>query len=184
MSKITTVAFVASLLLAAGAGHAQQPPEMPAPEKEHQWLGQLVGEWDTEGEVVIAPDQAPLKCKGTEVVRSLGGFWVISESETTMMEMPMKGVMTIGYDPEKEKYTGTWIDSMSSHLWKYEGSVDEAGKTLTLLTEGPNPMAPDQTAKYREVIEVKDQDHKVFTSSIEMDGQWHTFMTIHYHRKK
>lgn len=183
MRKPLTIAFVVSLVVASAA-RAQQPPELPAPQKEHAWLQQLVGEWDTEGEAIMGPDQPPVKCKGTETVRELGGFWVISESDMTMMEFPMKGVLTLGYDPKSEKYVGTWIDSVSSHMWRYEGTLDETQKTLTLLTEGPNPMAPTETAKYREVLEIKDKDHKVFSSSIQMDGQWHTFVTIHYHRKK
>jgi hypothetical protein len=184
MNQIRIVSLSLVIAVAASAAQAQQPPEMPGPEEEHAWLQQLVGEWDTEGEVTMGPDQPPMKCKGTATTRSLGGFWVISESGMTMMEFPMKGVMTLGYDPKSEKYIGTWIDSVSSYMWKYEGTLDEDQKKLTLLTEGPNPMAPTETANYREVFEIKDKDHKVFTSSIEMDGQWHTFVTIHYHRKK
>ena len=39
-------------------------------------------------------------------------------------------------------------------------------------------------AKYRETLEVKDKGHKVYTSSIEKDGKWTTFLTIKYTRKK
>jgi glyoxylate utilization-related uncharacterized protein len=93
--------------------------------------------------------------------------------------------MTLGYDPEKQQYVGTWIDSMSHYLWRYEGSVDDASRVLTLEAEGPSMAAPGTTARYRETFEIKDKDHKVFTSSIEVEpGQWHTFMTVHYHRKK
>ncbi len=101
------------------------------------------------------------------------------------MEMPMTGVMTLGYDPEKKKYVGTWVDSMTSHLWRYEGTVDAAGKVLTLDTEGPNPAAPGKTAKFKERIEFKSKDHKVFTSSMQGDdGEWVTFMTMNSKRKK
>jgi hypothetical protein len=175
---------IATLVLASFA-LAQDPPAMPKPVKEHEWLQQWVGEWEGEAEMMSAPDQPPTKNKGTESARSLGGFWILSEVKADMMGMPFTGVMTVGYDPEKKKYVGTWVDSMGSHLWKYEGSVDKDGKTLILETEGPNPQAPGKTAKYRETMEFKDKDHKVFTSSmLGEDGKWVTFLTVKYTRKK
>ena len=168
----------------AAASDVPGLPQMPEPTKEHAWLHQAVGEWDTEGEANMGPGQPAIKCTGTETVRALGKFWTITENTTTMMEMPMTGVMTLGYDPEKKKYIGTWVDSMTSHLWHYEGTVDAAGKVLTLEAEGPNPAAPGTTAKFRERIEFKSKDHKVFTSSMESDGQWVTFVTMNAKRKK
>ena len=73
---------------------------------------------------------------------------------------------------------------MNNYLWKYEGTVNEEGKTLTLETEGPCPMKPGKLSKFKEVIEFKSKDHKVFTSSMqEDDGKWSTMMTIHYRKK-
>jgi hypothetical protein len=183
--KVSALAGVVVLLLAgAAACQAQEAPEMPAPEKEHEWLAQLVGEWNSEGEVQMAPGQPPIKCQGTESVRAIGGFWIIATNNGTFMEMPTTGVLTLGYDPEQKKYVGTWVDSMTSYLWKYEGAVDDSGKILTLLAEGPNPMAPGQTMKFRDMIELKSKDHKVLTSSVQTDdGQWQTFMTMNYRRK-
>lgn len=42
------------------------------PQKEHQWLQKLVGEWRYETEALMGPDQPPVKSTGTETVRSLG----------------------------------------------------------------------------------------------------------------
>ena len=47
------------------------------PQKEHQWLQKLVGEWTYETEATMGPDQPPEKFKGTESVRSLGGLWIL-----------------------------------------------------------------------------------------------------------
>ena len=46
--------------------------------------------------------------------------------------------MTLGFDPQKGGYVGTWIGSMTSFLWIYRGTLDRAEKILTLDTEGPN----------------------------------------------
>ncbi|TXT39001.1 MAG: ribulose kinase [Planctomycetota bacterium] len=54
------------------------------PQKEHQWLQRLVGEWTFEAECSMGPDQPPMKSTGSEVVRSLGGLWTIGEGQGEM----------------------------------------------------------------------------------------------------
>ena len=97
---------------------------------------------------------------------------------------PFTGNLTLGYDPDKKKYVGTWFDSMSSYLWQYQGTVDASGKTLTLETEGPSHDMPGQIVKDRETTEIKSKDHKVFTSVRQKDGKWVTGLTINYRRRK
>src|SRR5262245_8931413 len=108
------------------------------PQKEHQWLDKLVGEWTSQAEMSMGPDQPPQTFKGTDSVRSLGGFWVMCEGRG---EMPGGGtattMMTLGYDPVKQRYVGTFIGSMMAHMWVYEGTVDTGGMVLTLDTVGP-----------------------------------------------
>jgi hypothetical protein len=177
---MTTFVTVAVLTLAAG-----DPPAMPTPTKEHAWLNQLAGEWVCEAEAVMEPGKPPIKCKGTESVRSLGGFWTVGELKSEMMGVPMTGVMTLGYDAKLKKYVGTWVCSADGHLWKYEGTLDAAGKVLTLDTEGPDMTDPTRTAKMKDVIELKGPDQKVLTSHVQgPDGKWVRFMTLTAKRKK
>ena len=160
--------------------------EMKAePQKEHQWLQRLVGEWTYETEATIEPGKPPEKATGTESVRSLGGLWILAEGQG---EMPGGGaattLMTLGYDPRKKRYVGTWIGSMMTHLWVYDGALDAAGRVLTLESEGPGMAAEGKMAKYRDVIELKSDDHRVLTSHVlGDDGKWHAFMTAHYRRR-
>jgi uncharacterized protein DUF1579 len=155
-------------------------------QKEHQWLDKLVGEWTSEAEMNMGPDKPAEKCLGTETVRSLGGLWTVAEGQG---EMPGGGtatmIMTLGYDPQRKRYVGTWIGSMMTHLWIYDGALDAAEKVLTLETEGPNFSAGGKMAKYRDVIEFKSDDHRLLTShTLGDDGEWHQFMTANYRRKK
>jgi hypothetical protein len=185
MKGFTFACIAVSLLFGFGVAHAQEAPKLPAPQKEHEWLKLLVGEWESESECIAEPGKPPVKAKGTESARSLGGFWVLGEGKSEMGGMKFSNVLTIGYDPEKKKYVGTWVDSLTSVLWKYEGTVDATGKILTLETEGPCPMAPGKISKFKEVIEFKTPDHKVFTSSMQGDdGKWVTFVTVNSKRKK
>jgi len=179
MKFIVAAGGLAALLAGVAAGGAQEGHKSPVPTKEHEWLKQIVGEWDTEGEITMEPGKPPMKTKGAESGRMIGGFWAMLETKAEFT-----GILTLGYDPEKKKYVGTWVDSTSGHLWTYTGSVDAAGKMLTLDSEGPTNEGPGKTAKYRETIEIKDKDHKVFTSSIEKDGKWVTPLTVKYQRKK
>ncbi|MGH8587344.1 MAG: DUF1579 family protein, partial [Gammaproteobacteria bacterium] len=72
-----------------------------------------------------------------------------------------------------------------SYLWVYDGSMDAAEKRLTLNAEGPSCADDGKSAKYRDVIEVKSDDHRVMTShTLGDDGKWHEFMTVSYRRKK
>ena len=177
----TTTAMLAALLLAPALG-AQDGPPMPKPTKEHEWLQQLVGEWTTDGECTGPPGQPAIKMKGTESVRSVGGFWIHGEMKSEIMGMAFTGLLTLGYDEKGKKYVGTWVDNMGGHLWTYEGKAD--GKVLTLESVGPTMEDPTKMTKYRETVEIKSADHRVFTSAHEKDGKFVTFMTIQYHRKK
>ena len=91
---------------------------------------------------------------------------------------------TLGYDPQAKKYVGSWVCSMEGYLWKYEGTVDASGKVLTLNTEGPSMSSPGKMAKMKDVLEIKDKDHKVLKSYMQgPDGKWVQFMTINARRK-
>ena len=117
-------------------------------------------------------------------MRSLGGLWILAEGQG---ELPGGGaattLLTLGYDPQQQRYVGTWIGSMMTHLWVYAGALDAAQRVLTLDTEGPNMAAPGTMAKYRDVIEFTSADHRVLTSYLlGEDGHWRGFMTATYRR--
>ena len=180
--NLFSAVFALSLLCATAS--AQQQPEMPGPEKEHQWLHKFVGEWTTTSKGSMGPDLPPMECTGTIDSRMLGEFWVLNEMQGTPQGVPMRGLQTIGYDPAKKKYVGTWVDSMMSHMWIYEGSVDESGKKLTLEADGPNFMADGKLTKFRDAYELKAPDHIIVTSSmLGEDDKWITFMTGDSKRK-
>lgn len=157
------------------------------PQREHKWLQKLIGEWTWEGECAMGPDQPPWKSTGTERVRGIGDMWVVGEGES---DMPDGGralnIMTLGYDPQKKHFIGTFIASVMTHLWVYErGELDEAERVLTLHAEGPS-MSPDEKGKmaqYRDVIELKSDDHRTLTAFVRgEDGTWTQFMQAHYRR--
>ncbi len=87
---------------------------------EHRWLQKLVGKWMAEGE---GGDGAghPAEVEDSEQVGARGRrLWVQGRSEG---EMPGCGhavtVMTLGYDPTRKHFVGTFIGSMMTHMWVY-----------------------------------------------------------------
>lgn len=156
------------------------------PQKEHRWLAKLVGEWTMEGEAIMEPGQPPEKSTGTETVRSIGDIWFVGEGQGDMPDgTPATMLITLGYDTQKNRFLGTWIGSMMTHLWIYDGELDAAERVLTLNAEGPTMTGDGRMARFRDVIEFKSDDHRVLTSHMQgEDGQWQQIMTANYRRKR
>ncbi len=155
------------------------------PLPQHHWLEQLLGEWSFEGNSQMQPGEPPMTFTGTEKVRSIGGLWFVAESSG---DMPGGGtasmIMTLGYDPTKNRYVGTWLGSMMTYLWVYEGTLDASGQRLVLESEGPSMSTPGTLARSRDIIEIKDAGQRMQHSEVlGDDGQWHPMMEITYRKK-
>jgi hypothetical protein len=158
--------------------------DLPKPEAQHNWLQKFIGKWSFDSECNMGPDQPPGKFSGTCETRTLGGLWIIIDQAG---EMPGGGIgrslLTLGYDPAKKKFVGTFVGGMMTNLWVYEGSLDAAEKVLTLDTEGPNFTGPG-LAKYQDIITVVDDNHHILSSQTQgEDGKWVPFMKADYRRK-
>lgn len=160
---------------------------MPAkPQAEHAWLQKLLGDWTFESECAGEPGQPGQKFHGSEHTKALGDLWIIGEGEG---DMPGGGrakmLITLGYDPNRRAFVGSWLGSMMTHLWVYEGQLDEAKRVLTLNAQGPSFTDPTKLAKYQDIIEIISDDHRTLTSrTLGDDGKWTQFMTAHYRRRK
>ena len=163
---------------------AQQAAHMQAsPEKQHLWLQKLVGQWTFETD---ASTPASEKAIGTERVRQVGDLWVVAEGEGRMPDgNAATTLMALGYDPAKGRFVGTWIGSMMTHLWVYDGELDPAARVLTLQSEGPSMTGDGPLAKYQDIVEFMSDDHRVLTARSQAPGgAWQQLMMVHYRRKK
>lgn len=157
------------------------------PRAEHRWLQKLIGEWTYESDPMMCPDGKLMeKCGGSESVRAIGDLWVIADGTG---QMPGGGEanmqMTLGFDPQKKRFTGTWLGSMMTHLWVYDGELDATGRVLSLHAEGPSFSGDGTMDKYKDVIEIVSDDHRTLSGNVlGPDGKWTTFMTAHYHRRR
>jgi len=181
--------LVAAALVAAAAGIAvaavrQDEHGARKAGKFHELLKQFEGTWETKSEFQMAPDQV-LKSKGTATEKfAVGGLFLITDVKSEMEGVgPFDAHSIWGYDEHKKKYTGSWVDNMSTAIWPFEGTVDDAGKVFTLAMEGPDP-ASGKLFKLRLIHEITGKDTRKLT--IFMPGQdgKEMEMKIDYVRKK
>jgi hypothetical protein len=77
---------------------------------------------------------------------------------------------------------GSWIGSMMSNMWVYDGVMASEG-ALELHAEGPSFHDPGKVARYKDVLEFRSNDHRLLNGFVfGNDGQWQHFMTTEYRR--
>lgn len=153
------------------------------PADEHRWLSQLVGEWTYEGASV--PDDPGSRSSGTESVRMLGELWVLMESEGLMPGgHPSRSLITVGFDTDTGRFVGSFIGSMMTSFWTYDGALDPDGRALRLRSEGPHFDGSPGMALYEDVIEIVGPDERLLRGRVQgKDGGWSDFMITRYRRK-
>ncbi len=152
---------------------------------QHRWLQRMVGNWTYESTCDAGADQPPMRNKGRESMRALGDLWIIGEGEGEMGGGAAHTRITLGYDPQKARFVGSWVGSMMAYQWVYEGNLDEAQKVLTLDCIGPSFTGDGTLAKYQDIITMENDDHRILTSRAEgSDGKWKQFLEAHYRRAK
>lgn len=158
--------------------------QTPEPTSEHRWLLKLVGNWTYEHDCNMGPDHPPMKCNGRQGTVALGNLWTIGEMENAGPDGQMtKSIISVGFDPARGKFVGSFVSGCMPQLWIYEGSLDDNQKVLTLDSEGPNFAGDGTLAKYQDIIEFVDNDHYFFYSQVQnADGSWTRFMNGKYTR--
>jgi hypothetical protein len=157
------------------------------PGEAHKKLETMAGTWDAEIKVWMnGPDGEPAISKGTaEQKMSLGGRYLQQTVASEMMGQPFTGTGYTGYDNFKEKYLGFWIDDMGTGMTTMEGSIDKAGKTLTMWGVMDEPTTGERNKKVKYVTHLIDTDKHVFEIfDVSTYGDKKPTMQITYTRKK
>jgi len=177
-----SIALVAAGTIAVAAVRpaALFPQEMPKPTAEHKLIHQGIGTW--EGTLTMhMPGMSTEPVPSTEVVTAMGPFWTTSRFECDFMGMPFVGAGSMGYDPNKKKYLGTWIDNMSPALAVMEGEMDKESGKLTMHYEAMNMMT-GKLSPHSNVMTMTENSYKLEFYMGEGDAAMHT-MTIEMQRK-
>lgn len=155
--------LIPGLLLAVMAT-ATVSAQVPAASKEHKILKMEEGEWEAKTMLWMGPTgllPEPLVSSGKETNRMIGDFWTVSDFSGDFGGMPYTGHGQFGYDAEKGKYVGTWIDSFSPNVTMMEGTWDAEKKTMTYMTTG---MGMDgNPSKGKNVVVYESDDKRTMT---------------------
>ena len=181
--KIRMTAVAVAVLVAGGIVLASvRRQEPPKGGKFHEFLKQFEGTWETKSEFKMG--EQVMKSKGTETDKlGVGGLFLITDVKSDMDGMAFDAHSIWGYDEHKKKYTGSWVDNMSTAIWPFEGTVDEAGKVFTLTMEGPDPHT-EKMIKIKLVHEISGKDARSLTLVMPGPDGKEMEMKINYVRKK
>lgn len=158
------------------------PPQPAPPTDEHRWLARLAGEWSYEGRSI--PDDAACRMTGVETVRTWGDYWILAEAEGDAGPSSMRSLITLGYDPDQGRFVGSFIGTMMTSFWPYQGALDADGRRLVLDSTGPSFDDPTRTAAYQDIIEIVSDDERLLRAQVQGDdGRWTEFMVTRYRRK-
>jgi hypothetical protein len=109
--------------------------------KPHKILAKLVGSWTTKTTAWMEPDKPPTEGTGAcEQKMLFDGRYLQQVYTGDMMGTPFTGINLVGYDNHTEKYVSTWIDSMSTGIYFFEGAGSADGKTITQECRYDDPV--------------------------------------------
>ena len=191
--------MVAALCLAAATAALAQQEQQMSPEQQkameawikyatpgpsHKLLEPFVGSWNVKTTWWEAPGAPPTVTTGTsENVWVLGGRFVHQTVTAEMTGQPFSGIGYTGYDNFKQKFVGTWMDSMGTMVMISSGSADASGKVLTFTAE-MDDVVSGKSMTMREVIRVVDKNKHTFEMyGPDKSGKEFKTMEIVYTRK-
>ena len=168
------------LMFVAITATAQEPPPSPKPGPEHAMLKSMEGTWDA----VMKMAENPQAMKGVATyTMECSGMWLASDFKMDDPNFKFQGRGLDGYDQNKKKFVGVWVDSMSTAPMTMEGTYDVATKTTTMSGEGPGQDGKPQ--KYKMTTKHVDDDHQNFEMfMVGADGKATSAFTIAYSRRK
>lgn len=163
LSRFVVLSACAAMLTAPAALVGQEAPPSPKPGPEHEVLKMDEGTWDAVVEFSPAPGAPTMTSKGVETnTIGCGGLCLITDFKgETAPGVAFHGHGIATWDPQKEKYVGTWTDSMSHGLAHTEGTYDASKQRFTGTMEGMDLTG--KMMKTRSVGEYKDGS-RVFTA--------------------
>ena len=132
----------------------------------------------------MSSPMAPEGHGGTLSVRPIGQLWIVGHGRETKSETGGdESMITLGYDADKRAFVGTFIASMMSMLWSYDGPAEPDGDRLDLLARGPSMKGDGTLVDYRDTVTVESPDRWTLRSATRDDaGEWQEFMVATYVR--
>ena len=199
MKTPSRFALVSILALAAALPAAAQDKKKAADEKAamEAWqkamtpgdgqkkLEPLIGTFDAKVRMWMDPSKPPDDSAGTSVNSwVLGDRFVQTKYEGTFLGEAFNGVGYTGYDNVTKKYQGAWMDTGSTAIMTSVGTIDAAGKVITMKATTSDPATGKVTTADQKITIVDNDHHTIEMWGKAPDGKNFKMMEIQYTRKK
>lgn len=154
------------------------------PGPQHKMLTSMAGTWAVAGKFWQKDaTKPPMETTGTAEIKAMGDLWVTQDFSGSFMGKPFVGHGIDGYDLTKNKYVGTWVDSMGTYMMNSEGTADASGKVMTYTANDFDPMTT-KTGTVKEVVKIdSDKQHTMTMYKTGADGKDVKMMELVYTRK-
>jgi len=156
--------------------------KLGTPGPPHDALKSLAGSWKASVKMWMGPGDPQVSEGTSENTVIMGGRYLREEFKGTFMGQPFEGMGLLAYDNQQQKYVGTWIDSLSTHVDVQHGSMDKTGKILTTHGTFTDPVTKKQSPT-RQVMKIADDKTLVFEMYGTMNNKEVKQMEITYTRK-
>ena len=145
--------LLVSLTLAASSAAAQED-DMAAmmevwqkagqPGMHHEHLAALVGTWEAETKFWMAPSADPMTSTATVEYRMImNGRFLEEMISSDFMGQPFNGRGLYGFNNVTGEVQAVWIDDMSTGIYSYSGSINEAGDEMVLESKYMDPITKE-----------------------------------------
>ncbi len=130
--------------------------KLATPAASHTLLARMAGCWDVKSTCWMEPGK-PVESSGTsEQKMILDGRFLQQDFSGDMAGSPFSGIGYTGYDNHKGKYVSTWMDTMGTGIYYFEGTVGSDGRTITQTCNYDDPV--QGPVKWRSVTTLVDDD--------------------------
>ena len=199
MKTLPRLALATALALAAALPSAAQDKKKAADEKAamEAWqkamtpgdgqkkLEPLIGTFDAKVRMWMDPSRPPDDSTGTSVnTWVLGDRFVQTKYEGVFLGEAFNGVGYTGYDNVTKKYEGTWMDTGSTAIMTSVGTIDAAGKVISMKATTSDPATGKVTTADQKITIVDNDHHSIEMWGKAPDGKNFKMMEIQYTRKK
>jgi hypothetical protein len=190
---IVAAALITSLALAEDKTQQLDPKSVEllkkaeaacTPGPAHQALEPLVGEWNAEVKMWMAPDAPPTISRGTSKnTWALKDRYVQQEFNGEFMGKSFHGISFTGYDNVRQKYRSVWLDDMSTSMVVSEGEAGPGNKSFALGGTYACAMTGEKDKAVKQIFRILGRDKFVFEMHDPAKGDNSKTMEITYTRK-
>lgn len=157
--------------------------KLGTPGAPHKLLAKMVGSWDTWTKSWMEPGKPPEESAGfCEQKMIIGGRFLQQECTGEMMGGTFNGIGFTGYDNHTEKFVSTWMDSMGTGIYFFEGPASADGKSFTQKSHYDDPVKGPMV--WRSVCKLVDNNTIIFEMyGTVQGGREEKMMEMTYTRK-